>query len=95
MLRRTYTTFMKQWPGDVTNTRVIVTCQPISFEDYPNDATGSVDDVINIMLGDLKRIEVYAEKGFQIPQLVPDEVLEAYEKLCQIMGRDKEKLEYF
>ena len=95
MLRRTYATFMKQWPGDVTNTRVIVTCQPISFEDYPNDATGSVDDIINIILGDLKRIEVYAEKGFQIPQYIPGEILEAYEKLCQIMGRDKEKLEYF
>ena len=47
------------------------------------------------MLGNLKRIEVYEEKGFQIPQYIPGEILEAYEKLCQIIGRDKEKLEYF
>ena len=53
MLRRTFATFMKQWPGDVTATKMIVTCQPISLQDYPNQATGGIDDVINIMLGKL------------------------------------------
>ena len=33
MERRTYATFMKQWPG----MECLVTSPPISFEDYPNE----------------------------------------------------------
>ena len=33
------------------------------------------------MVGDLQRIRVYAERGFQIPQEIPDEVWAAYEEL--------------
>lgn len=33
------------------------------------------------MVGDLQRIKLYAEKGFQIPQDIPDEVWRAYNYL--------------
>jgi hypothetical protein len=33
------------------------------------------------MAGDLQRIKVYAEKGFQIYQEIPAEVWDAYEQL--------------
>ena len=33
------------------------------------------------MVGDLQRIRIYPEKGFQIPQDIPDEVWAAYERL--------------
>jgi hypothetical protein len=33
------------------------------------------------MVGDLQRIRVYPEKGYQIPQEIPDEVWTAYEEL--------------
>ena len=41
----------------------------------------SPDDVISIMVGDLQRIRLYAEKGFQIHQDIPDDVWQAYEEL--------------
>ena len=31
----------------------------------------SVEDVISIMVGDLQRIRLYGENGFQIPQDIP------------------------
>jgi hypothetical protein len=37
--------------------------------------------VIDMMVGDLQRIKIYPEKGFQIPQEIPDGVWTAYEKL--------------
>lgn len=76
MERRTYATFQKQWPGKM----VCVTSPQISFEDYPTDEF-PLERVINIMIGDLQRIRIYAEKGFQIPQHIPDQVWNAYEYL--------------
>jgi len=83
MERRTYATFKKIWPEK----EFIVSSPKISYEDYPNEAI-SKDKLINIMVGDLQRIKVYPEKGFQIYQEIPDKVLEAYEKLVSL-GYDK------
>ena len=47
---------------------------------YSND-TLSTDDVVSIMVGDLQRVKLYAEKGFQIPQDIPADVWDAYEAL--------------
>jgi hypothetical protein len=33
------------------------------------------------MVGDIQRIMVYSEKGMQIPQQIPEHVIEAYQKL--------------
>jgi hypothetical protein len=35
------------------------------------------------MVGDLQRIRLYAERGFQIPQDIPDDVWAAYEELVR------------
>lgn len=78
MERRAYASFMKQWPE--AGTKFMVTSPPIPFEEYPNQDI-SREEVINIMMGDLQRIRVYAEKGFQIPQEIPTPVWEAFEKL--------------
>ena len=40
------------------------------------------------MVGDLQRIRVYAEKGYQIPQDIPEDVWRAYEELVRA-GYDK------
>ena len=79
MERRTYATFQKQWPGKT----VYVTSPQISFEEYPT-AEAPLEQVINIMVGDLQRIRVYAEKGFQIHQDIPDEVWNSYERLVAL-----------
>jgi hypothetical protein len=33
------------------------------------------------MVGDLQRLSVYAEKGYQVPVSVPDDVWAAYDRL--------------
>ena len=83
MERRTYATFKKVWPEK----EFIVTSPPIPYEEYFNSEIPK-DRVLNIMVGDMQRIKVYPEKGFQIPQEIPKEVLGAYEKLVA-MGYTK------
>jgi uncharacterized SAM-binding protein YcdF (DUF218 family) len=78
MERRSYATFKKHWPDK----NVMVTSPQISFEDYPTQEI-PLEKVISIMAGDLQRIKIYPEKGFQIFQEIPDKVWEAYEKIIQ------------
>lgn len=87
MERRSYATFKKVWPEK----EVIVTSPQVSFEEYVARYANkklSADDVISIMVGDLQRIKLYAEKGFQIPQEIPAEVWSAYEQLIAV-GYDR------
>lgn len=79
MERRTYATIKKQWP----EIELIVTSPQLSFEAYPT-AEISLNEVINIMVGDLQRIKLYPEKGFQIYQEIPREVWAANEQLMQL-----------
>ena len=52
-------------------------------------------ELYHVFSGDLKRIDVYAQNGFQIPQVIPGEVRHAYDKLCEMAGRNRDKLDYF
>lgn len=81
MLRRSYATFAKQWPGE--KVEIILTSPPISLEDYPSEILAK-EVLINTMVGDLQRIKIYPEKGFQISQDIPDDVWEAYEELVSL-----------
>jgi uncharacterized SAM-binding protein YcdF (DUF218 family) len=83
MERRSYATFKKHWPDK----NLMVTSPQISFKDYPTDEI-PLEKVINIMVGDLQRIKLYPEKGFQIFQDIPPEVWNAYQKLVAA-GFDK------
>lgn len=76
MERRSYATFKKHWP----NKKLLVTSPLIAFDRYATDEI-PLKKVINIMTGDLQRIKLYPEKGFQIFQYIPDEVWQAYESL--------------
>jgi uncharacterized SAM-binding protein YcdF (DUF218 family) len=87
MERRAYATFKRRWPEK----DVVVTSPQVSFDEYLerySAATLSPDDVIGIMVGDLQRIRVYAERGWQIPQEIPDDVWAAFEALVAA-GYDK------
>jgi uncharacterized SAM-binding protein YcdF (DUF218 family) len=87
MERRSYATFRKLWPEQ----EVLVTSPQVSFAEYLTDYTNSElssDDVVSIMVGDLQRIKLYPEKGFQIYQEIPHEVWAAYEELVR-GGYDK------
>ena len=83
MERRTYATFKKQWPEP----RIFVTSPAISYEDYSQDRSFK-EKFTNLMVGDLQRIVEYPKLGFQIEQDVPDEVLDAWQKLVD-MGYTK------
>ena len=78
MERRTLATFVQRWP----EVEARVTSPRIDFDDYPT-ADIRKDDVIHIMVGDLQRILIYGEKGYQVPQEVPEDVLEAYRSLVE------------
>lgn len=76
MERRSFATIRKVWPGP----EIMVTSPQISFEDYPTIEI-PVERVINIMVGDLERIIEYPSKGFQVPQDVPENVMQAFQFL--------------
>ncbi|GAC1426724.1 MAG: YdcF family protein [Flavisolibacter sp.] len=83
MERRSYATFKRFWPEK----ELIVTSPQIDFEKYPtSDIT--MDQVIDIMVGDLQRIMIYPQKGFQIFQQVPEQILDAYNQLI-VLGYTK------
>jgi uncharacterized SAM-binding protein YcdF (DUF218 family) len=82
MERRSFATFRKVWPEK----DVVVTSPQVPFDEYLSSYTNrelSGNDVISIMVGDLQRLKLYAEKGFQIHQDVPHDVSAAYEELVK------------
>jgi uncharacterized SAM-binding protein YcdF (DUF218 family) len=78
MERRAYAVIRKLWP----EIEVRVTSPQLSFEEY---CAGSLSrrEVIAAMVGDLQRIIEYPQRGFSIPQDVPEAVMEAYQQLVQ------------
>ncbi|HSE25967.1 MAG TPA: YdcF family protein [Pyrinomonadaceae bacterium] len=87
MERRTFATFKKVWPEKT----LIVTSPQVSLDQYLDQYAHSAltpEDVVAIMVGDLQRIKIYPDKGFQIPQEIPPAVWSAYEELVHA-GFDK------
>ncbi|WP_244894235.1 YdcF family protein [Planobispora rosea] len=74
--RRAYATCRKIWP----EVEVICGSLPLALDDYVA-SIGDVDRVVNMLVGDTQRIELYAQKGFAISQPMPEEVREAYQRL--------------
>lgn len=74
--RRAYATCKKIWP------EVDVTCSS-QRQTLAEHLAAIADDarVVNMLVGDTQRIAVYAERGYAIPQPVPDDVRHAYERL--------------
>jgi uncharacterized SAM-binding protein YcdF (DUF218 family) len=76
MMRRALATAQAQWPGVKWHAHA----PAIPFEEYANDEIPQ-RQVIELMVGDLQRIDVYGRKGFQVPIEIPAEVWAAYERL--------------
>lgn len=87
--RRLYATLKKQWQELLFS----VASPLASFEEYlsyyQNSKELDVDDFINIMVGDLQRIDIYGNNGFQIKQEIPSVVWDAYVRLVK-EGYDKQ-----
>lgn len=87
MERRSFATFKKLWPEK----DAIVTSPQVGFDEYLSDYTNpelTADDVVSIMAGDLQRIKLYPQRGYQIYQEIPADVWAAYESLVAA-GYDK------
>jgi uncharacterized SAM-binding protein YcdF (DUF218 family) len=87
MERRAFATFRKLWPEK----EVVVTSPQVSFREYVDHYANralSAADVVGVMVGDLQRIKVYPDRGYQIAQDIPDEVWGAFEELVRA-GYDK------
>jgi len=74
--RRAYATAKKIWP----ELDVLCASNPLTLDDYVA-SIGDVKKVIDMLVGDTQRIEVYAQRGFAVRQDVPAEVREAYKRL--------------
>lgn len=74
--RRAYATCRLMWP----EVDVVCASNPLELDDYVS-SIGDPRRVVDMLVGDTQRIEVYAERGFAIPQEMPDEVRAAFERL--------------
>ena len=74
------------WP----ELRFSVTSPQVTIPQYLEDAKkqGVTENAsISVIVGDFQRMKLYAEKGWQRPQEIPDEAWAAFHELCQ-MGYD-------
>jgi uncharacterized SAM-binding protein YcdF (DUF218 family) len=78
MERRARATALLNLPESIN---VTVTSPPSTFESYSLSFDAS--KIINLMVGDLQRIDIYPALGFQKAEFVPDKVRRAYERLIR------------
>lgn len=83
MERRVYAAMKAYWPeADFT-----MTSPELGMEEYIQRtmAQGMTEKaVIDVIVGDVQRMEIYAQKGFQIPQPLPDEVRVAFDNMVAL-----------
>lgn len=82
MERRIYAALKVYW----NEAEVFITSPQLSIEEYIKNSMKeglSEKKIIDILVGDFQRIEVYAKLGYQIPQFIPIEVTQAFEFMVQ------------
>lgn len=83
MERRLFAAFPVYWP----EAEVIVTSWQQTFEEYISGLSRwarTEEDTIHMIVGDFQRISVYAKLGYQIPQEIPKEAMEAFDFLVML-----------
>lgn len=76
------------WP----ELKITVTSPQVSIRQYLEDAKkqGITENAaISVIVGDFQRMDLYAKKGFQLPQYIPEEAWAAFDKLVSL-GFDKQ-----
>ena len=87
MTRRVFAALQKQWP----EVEVIVAPGNPSLTDYMQSMlSDGVEEreIINSLVGDFQRMDVFARLGYQVRQEIPQKALASYEALVK-MGYDK------
>lgn len=78
--RRAYATTLAVW-GDIVD-RLLISAP--NYDLYDLSPLMKPDAVIAELVGDIERIINYPELGFQIPQDIPDNVMDAYHRLKRV-----------
>ncbi|MET8130270.1 YdcF family protein [Streptomyces sp. NPDC005231] len=76
--RRAYATARKSWP----EVEIVSASTPMTLDEYV-DSIQDARLVIDMLVGALQRLLIYPDQGFMIRQPVPNDVMEAYERLCR------------
>ncbi len=76
--RRILATSQRLWP----EMRIFITSPPDYFHEQHRH--GIQDNLVHEMVGDIQRMKIYPDFGFQIPQAIPAEVWNAYEELISL-----------
>ena len=76
--RRALATAKKQWP----EIEWFIETPNLSFEEYIKNES-NIDRMINLLVGDIQRLMIYPNFGFQIPVTIPQEVLNSYDFLVK------------
>lgn len=80
MERRLYAALKVYWP----EVEAVLTSPQLDLDEYIRNSVAqglSEQTVIDVIVGDFQRIEVYAEKGYQIPQFIPPRVRRCFDAL--------------
>ncbi|HNY40036.1 MAG TPA: YdcF family protein [Bryobacteraceae bacterium] len=77
MQRRVWATMAVEWPGMPAT----VVSQKMTLDEYFTPELPP-EKIIPIMMGDLQRTWIYADKGWSAPQEIPAVVMEAYRELA-------------
>jgi len=74
--RRAYATCRRVWP----EVDVVCASDRLTLDAYV-ETIGNARKVVDMLVGDTQRIEVYAERGFAVRQDLPDDVRAAFGRL--------------
>lgn len=83
MERRLYAAMEVYWP----EAKAVFTSPQVSMEEYIQNSVAqglSEKTVVDVIVGDFQRMDVYAKKGYQIPQDIPSQVWDAFYRLVRL-----------
>lgn len=83
MERRLWSAMQVYWPG----VQAVYTSPQVTLEEHIAHAERigmTAHGVIETIVGDIQRMELYAHKGYQVPVEIPDEVWDAYHRLLKL-----------
>lgn len=83
MERRLFAAMKAYWPeADFTVTSPLLDMDAYILRTMAQGMTEKA--VIDVIVGDVQRMEIYARKGYQIPQIMPAEVKAAFEEMVRL-----------
>jgi hypothetical protein len=75
------------WPVYWPDSRLIITSPQVELEEYIRNsvAQGMTEKgVIDVIVGDFQRMDVYARRGYQVEQTIPQEVWDAFHTMVEL-----------